>query len=97
MATAAVREPCRPAATRYGLRTLRAAIAHRNAASRKVLAKAGFVPAGPADPAHLGGEPGTWYRRDLAHAIPPEERPRGDRQAIAGDLTSSTPPIAPLG
>jgi len=30
-----------------------------------VLTKAGFVPVGPADPAHLGGRPGTWYQRDL--------------------------------
>jgi ribosomal-protein-alanine N-acetyltransferase len=30
-----------------------------------VLTKAGFVPVGPADPAHLGGKPGTWYQRDL--------------------------------
>jgi ribosomal-protein-alanine N-acetyltransferase len=66
MATAAVRELCRLAAARHGLRTLRAATAHRNAASRTVLVKAGFVPVGPAGPAHLGGKPGTWYRRDLA-------------------------------
>jgi ribosomal-protein-alanine N-acetyltransferase len=65
VATAAVRELCRLAAARHGLRTLRAATAHQNAASRKVLTKAGFVPVGPADPAHLGGKPGTWYRRDL--------------------------------
>jgi [ribosomal protein S5]-alanine N-acetyltransferase len=32
---------------------------------KKVLAKAGFVAVGPADPAHLGGKPGTWYQRDL--------------------------------
>jgi ribosomal-protein-alanine N-acetyltransferase len=30
-----------------------------------VLAKAGFIPVGPADPAHLGGKPGIWYQRDL--------------------------------
>jgi [ribosomal protein S5]-alanine N-acetyltransferase len=65
VATAAVRELCRLAAARHGLRTLRAATARENAASRKVLTKAGFVPAGPADPADLGGKPGTWYRRDL--------------------------------
>ncbi|MFD8420289.1 GNAT family N-acetyltransferase [Streptomyces sp. NPDC059466] len=65
VATATVRELCRLAATRHGLRTLRAATAHDNAASRKVLTKAGFVPVGPADPADLGGRPGTWYRRDL--------------------------------
>ena len=66
MATATVRELCRLAAARHGLRTLRAATSHENAASQKVLAKAGFVPAGPADPAHLGGKQGTWYQRDLA-------------------------------
>jgi ribosomal-protein-alanine N-acetyltransferase len=65
VATATVRELCRLAA-RHGLRTLRAATARENAASQKVLTKAGFVPAGPADPADLGGKPGTWYQRDLA-------------------------------
>src|SRR5689334_11532269 len=65
VATAAVRELCRLAADRHGLRTLRAATAHHNAASQKVLTKAGFLPVGPADPAHLGGKLGTWYQRDL--------------------------------
>ena len=65
VATATVRELCRLAAAQHGLRTLQAATAHQNPASQKVLTKAGFVPAGPADPAHLGGKPGTWYRRDL--------------------------------
>ncbi|MFF7857024.1 GNAT family N-acetyltransferase [Streptomyces sp. NPDC007904] len=65
VATAAVRELCLLAASRHGLRTLRAATTHENVASRKVLDKAGFVPVGPADPAHLGGKPGTWYQRDL--------------------------------
>ena len=66
VATATVRELCRLAAAQHGLRTLKAATTPDNVASQKVLAKAGFVPAGPADPAHLGGNPGTWYRRDLA-------------------------------
>jgi [ribosomal protein S5]-alanine N-acetyltransferase len=66
VATATVRELCRLAAARHGLRTLRAATTHTNAASQKVLIKAGFVPVGPADPAHIGGKPGTWYQRDLA-------------------------------
>ena len=66
VATATVRELCLLAAARYGLRTLRAATSRENAASRKVLVKAGFVQAGPADPADLGGKPGTWYQRDLA-------------------------------
>ncbi len=66
VATAAVRELCRLAAAGHGLRTLKAATARENVASQKVLTKAGFVPVGPADPAHLGGRPGTWYQRDLA-------------------------------
>ena len=65
VATAAVRELCRLAAARHGLRTLRAATARHNVASQKVLTKAGFVAVGPADPAHIGGKPGTWYQRDL--------------------------------
>ncbi|HEY2280339.1 MAG TPA: GNAT family N-acetyltransferase [Streptosporangiaceae bacterium] len=65
VATRSVRELCRIAAARYGLRTLRAATSHGNAASQKVLAKAGFVPVGPADPASLGGKSGSWYQRDL--------------------------------
>ncbi|MEU2310091.1 GNAT family N-acetyltransferase [Streptomyces misionensis] len=67
VATATVRELCRLAAERHGLRTLRAAASHTNVASRKVLVKAGFVPVGPADPADLGGKPGTWYQCDLEH------------------------------
>jgi ribosomal-protein-alanine N-acetyltransferase len=66
VATATVRELCRLAAARHGLRTLRAATSHGNVASQKVLAKAGFVPVGPAGPADLGGKRGTWYQRDLA-------------------------------
>jgi ribosomal-protein-alanine N-acetyltransferase len=65
VATTTVRELCRLAAARHGLHTLKAATARENAASQKVLTKAGFVPAGPADPADLGGKPGTWYQRDL--------------------------------
>ncbi|MFJ9448353.1 GNAT family N-acetyltransferase [Kitasatospora sp. NPDC101235] len=65
VATATVRELCRMATARHGLRTLRAATSHDNAASQKVLTKAGFVPVGPATPADLGGKSGTWYQRDL--------------------------------
>ncbi|GIH15331.1 GNAT family N-acetyltransferase [Rugosimonospora africana] len=68
VATATVRELCRLAAAQYGLHTLRAATTHQNAASQRVLTKAGFVPIGPADPAHIGGKPGTWYQRDLERA-----------------------------
>ena len=66
VATATVRELCRLAAARHGLRTLKAATARENAASQKVLTKAGFVPVGPAGPADLGGKQGAWYQRDLA-------------------------------
>jgi [ribosomal protein S5]-alanine N-acetyltransferase len=66
VATATVQELCRLAAARHGLRTLRAATSRNNVASQKVLAKAGFVPVGPADPADLGGKPGTWYQLGLA-------------------------------
>jgi ribosomal-protein-alanine N-acetyltransferase len=66
VATATVRELCRLAAAQHRLRTLRAATSRENIASQRVLAKAGFVPVGPADPAHLGGKQGTWYQRDLA-------------------------------
>jgi ribosomal-protein-alanine N-acetyltransferase len=62
VATATVEEVCRLAAAQYGLHTMRAAVTHGNVASQKVLAKAGFVPAGPANP---GGKPGTWYERDV--------------------------------
>jgi ribosomal-protein-alanine N-acetyltransferase len=66
VATATVRELCGLAASRHGLRVLRAAAASANVASQRVLVKAGFVPEGPAAPADLGGGTGTWYRRDLA-------------------------------
>jgi ribosomal-protein-alanine N-acetyltransferase len=85
VATATVRELCRLAAARHGLRTLRAATSLENAASQKVLAKAGFVPAGPADPAHIGGKQGTWYQRDLACldlAARGQDDPHGVREAV---------------
>jgi [ribosomal protein S5]-alanine N-acetyltransferase len=66
VATATVREMCRLAAVRHGLRSLRAATSHENVASQKVLAKAGFVAVGPADPAKIGGKAGTLYQRDLS-------------------------------
>jgi [ribosomal protein S5]-alanine N-acetyltransferase len=63
--TETVRELCQLAVTRHGLRTLTAGTSNDNIASQKVLANAGFIPVGPADPAHLGGKPGTWHQRDL--------------------------------
>lgn len=65
VATSAVTELCGLAATRHGLRTLRAVTSLDNAASRRVLTKAGFVPVGPADPVDIGGRAGTWFHRDL--------------------------------
>lgn len=64
VATATVQELCRLAAEHYKLRTIGAATTLDNVASQRVLAKAGFVPVGPAEP---GGRPGTWYR-DLTAA-----------------------------
>ena len=65
LATTYVGELCQLAVARHALHTLRAAVSHDNVASQKVLAKAGFIPVGPADPAALGGKMGTWYQRDL--------------------------------
>lgn len=66
VATATVLELCELAAAQHGVRTLRAATSRGNVASRRVLAKAGFVLAGPADPADIGGKQGDWYERGLA-------------------------------
>jgi [ribosomal protein S5]-alanine N-acetyltransferase len=66
LATATVREMCRLAASRHGLRLLRAATSYENVASQKVLTNAGFVRVGEADPAHIGGKQGSWYERELA-------------------------------
>jgi len=81
LATATVRELSRLAAARHGLRTLRAATSLDNTASQKVLAKAGFVPVGPADPADIGGKQGTWYQRDLAAGDAPPQPVAGADQA----------------
>ena len=65
VATATVRELCVLAASRHGLTTLRAATSDANVASQRVLLKADFVAVGPADPADVGGEQGTWFERTL--------------------------------
>ena len=83
VATATVRELCRLAADRHGLRTLRAATSRENTASQKVLVKAGFVPVGPADPAHIGGKQGTWYQRDLAAGDASQQHAEASDQAGA--------------
>jgi ribosomal-protein-alanine N-acetyltransferase len=66
VATATVEQLCRDAASTFGLRVIRAATSDANVASRRVLVKAGFALAGRADPAELGGKPGSWYERQLA-------------------------------
>ena len=66
LATATVDQLCREAATMLGLSRVRAATSDANIASRRVLLKAGFVLIGPADPADLGGKPGSWYERLIA-------------------------------
>jgi hypothetical protein len=74
--TAPILLPLSPAA-RYGLRMLRAAATHDNVASQKALAKAGFVPAGPA----AGQAPGisvTW--------------PPTDRRSVADDARQRVDP-----
>lgn len=63
VATATVRELCRLAVVRHGLRTLRAGTSRENVASQRVLIKAGFVLVDPAEP---GGASGPWYQRDVA-------------------------------
>jgi ribosomal-protein-alanine N-acetyltransferase len=63
VATAAVLELLQLAESVYALRVIRARAAHENVASQRVLAKAGFVPAGAAD---VGGRAGTWFERALS-------------------------------
>jgi ribosomal-protein-alanine N-acetyltransferase len=74
VATTTVDQLCRAAATTFGLRTIRAATSDANIASQRVLLKAGFVLIGPADPAGLGGRPGSWYERQIVPAPPPQGR-----------------------
>ncbi|GAA3865639.1 GNAT family N-acetyltransferase [Streptomyces sedi] len=62
VATGAVREVCRRAGAEYGLRELRAVAAWDNVASRRVLARTGFVETGPA---LAGGRPGVGFLRVL--------------------------------
>ena len=69
VATAAVRDLCSLAATRHGVRTLRAATSRENVASQRVLLNAGFTEVGPADPSDIGGKQGSWYQRDIGSAI----------------------------
>jgi [ribosomal protein S5]-alanine N-acetyltransferase len=66
VATSALRDLCRIASQEYGLRTLRAATTNDNVASQRVLAKAGFVPVGPAQ---VGGRQGARYERALTRRV----------------------------
>jgi [ribosomal protein S5]-alanine N-acetyltransferase len=70
VATATVRDLCSLAASRHGVRTLRAATSHGNVASQRVLLNAGFTEVGPADPSDIGGKQGSWYQRDIVHVSP---------------------------
>lgn len=65
VATAAVRTMLEIAVSDFGLTSLLAAVSDANVASRRVLARNGFVEVGPAAPSDLGGKTGSWYRRDL--------------------------------
>jgi [ribosomal protein S5]-alanine N-acetyltransferase len=62
LATAAVRQLCALAFADYGLTELRAAARVDNVASRTVLTRTGFVPAGETE---LNGQPGITYRLKL--------------------------------
>ncbi|MFJ8041739.1 GNAT family N-acetyltransferase [Kitasatospora sp. NPDC096147] len=66
LATATVQGLCRLAAAKYGLTALRARTTVGNAASRAVLARAGFVPTGEAAPD--GDLPTLTFRLDLEAA-----------------------------
>jgi ribosomal-protein-alanine N-acetyltransferase len=70
VATATVRDMCSLAASRHGVRTLRAATSHGNVASQRVLLNAGFTEVGPADPSDIGGKEGAWYQRSIVHVSP---------------------------
>ncbi|MFD8983842.1 GNAT family N-acetyltransferase [Streptomyces sp. NPDC059564] len=71
LATSAVRDVCGLAADRYGLTSLRAATTLDNAASRAVLARAGFNVTGET---RLSGRPGLTYLRSLDdYSAPPAD------------------------
>jgi ribosomal-protein-alanine N-acetyltransferase len=63
VATAAVEQMCRVAASELRLSTLEARTTCDNVGSRRVLTKAGFVPCGSTD---IGGRPACRFRRDLS-------------------------------
>jgi ribosomal-protein-alanine N-acetyltransferase len=61
VATATVKQVTRIAFSELGIHTVCAATSLTNAASQRVLVKAGFRAVGPADPSAVGGQPGTWF------------------------------------
>lgn len=63
LAGTTLRELCTLAWSRHGLRLLHASTTDDNLASQRVLAKAGFVPVGPADPQDIGGQTGIRWER----------------------------------
>jgi ribosomal-protein-alanine N-acetyltransferase len=64
VATEALRDLCRKAATDHGLRVLSAETSRANVASRRVLEKAGFTVTGSCV---VAGEPGLEFTLALAH------------------------------
>lgn len=78
LATTGLRELARLAASRHGVRTLRASVSTANAASATVLRKAGFVLVGPADPSSIGGKQGSTNELRLEHDGAEPKAP-GDR------------------
>jgi ribosomal-protein-alanine N-acetyltransferase len=82
VATAAVRELCSFVGPRHRITLLRAATSSGNVASQRVLQKAGFAEAGPADPSAVGGKVGTWW--ELAVVAPDATvRPAGPGDVAA--------------
>ena len=74
VATEGVERLCREAAETWGVHVVRAATSDANLASRRVLEKAGFVLVGPAEPADIGGQQGSWWERRLSSRPPVEPR-----------------------
>jgi [ribosomal protein S5]-alanine N-acetyltransferase len=70
IATASLRALCSLAASKHGVRTLRAATSRKNVASQRVLLNSGFIEVGPAEPSDIGGKQGSWYQLDVAHTSP---------------------------
>ncbi len=75
VATSGLQRMCRLARDEYGLRTLWASTSNENAASRRVLTRAGFVGVGPVE---VGGRQGARYELALASLRPTEVTARGD-------------------